>query len=202
MNYNEYIKIKNHFNIYEFYGKKFVNSNDMWSARSLVLLCAMCELESENKFPESSSLKDLIEFTNNNPEALRLKSYINFLPDFDESLGINQSPNTESQHGFITMNIPYIRITDDSDLEGKCDFKLDGKYKLNKDQTGIYLTVTFDDMTITLEKRNEFPEKTFRVNGTILENVEFYELVNIIAYANHVKALSKENIQAAHFLLS
>lgn len=60
----------------------------------------------------------------------------------------------------------------------------------------------FDTIIILLEKRNEFTEKTFRVNGTILENVEFYELVNIIAHANHVKALSKENTQAAHFLLS
>ena len=55
---------------------------------------------------------------------------------------------------------------------------------------------------MTLEKRNEFKENTFMVNGILIDNVEFHELVNIIAYANNVKELTKENTQAAYFFLT
>ena len=100
------------------------------------------------------------------------------------------------------MNIPNVKIEKDKELQDKCDFKLDRKYKLIKSKTGFYLTVDFNDITMTLEKRNEFKENTFMVNGILIDNVEFHELVNIIAYANNVKELTKENTQAAYFFLT
>lgn len=202
MNYTDYIKIKNLFNIYDFYGKDYKKHNDMWMGRTIRLIIAMCELADEYKFPSSADLKVIIKFVDDNPKALKLKSYINCLPGFDPSLGINQSSATELQHGFITMNIPNVKIEKDKELQDKCDFKLDRKYKLIKSKTGFYLTVDFNDITMTLEKRNEFKENTFMVNGILIDNVEFHELVNIIAYANNVKELTKENTQAAYFFLT
>jgi hypothetical protein len=202
MNYSEYIKIKNHFNIYDFYGMDYEKPDDLWIRRAIILLVAMCELAHEDKFPADASLKVLINFADNNKEALKLKEYLYCLPGFDEALGINQAADTEIHHEFITMNLSRIKITNEKDIEDKCDFKLDRKYKLRKDQTGSYLTVEFETIIILLEKRNEFTKNTFRVNGILIDNVEFHELVNIISYACHVKEINKENTQAAYFLLS
>lgn len=202
MNYSEYIKIKNHFNIYDFYGIDYEKPDDLWIRRAIILLVAMCELANEDKFPADASLKVLINFADNNKEALKLKEYLYCLPGFNEALGINQAADTDIHHGFITMNLSRIKITNEKDIEDKCDFKLDRKYKLRKDQNGSYLTVELDTIIILLEKRNEFTENTFRVNGILIDNVEFHELVNIISYACHVKEINKENTQAAHFLLS
>jgi hypothetical protein len=202
MVYNEYIKIKNLFNIYDFSGIDYNEPDDLWVRRAIILLVAMCELADEDKLPADSNLKGLINFADNNKEALKLKEYLHCLPGFDGSLGINQAADTEIHHEFIIMSLHRIKITSEKDIEDKCDFKLDRKYKLRKDQTGSYLTVEFEDIIILIEKRNEFTKNTFRINGVQIDNVEFHELVNLISYASHVKEINKENTQAAHFLLS
>jgi hypothetical protein len=202
MVYNEYIKIKNLFNIYDFSGIDYNEPDDLWVRRAIILLVAMCELADEDKLPADANLKGLINFADNNKEALKLKEYLHCLPGFDGSLGINQAADTEIHHEFIIMSLHRIKITNEKDIEDKCDFKLDRKYKLRKDQTGSYLTVEFEDIIILIEKRNEFTKNTFRVNGVQIDNVEFHELVNLISYACHVKEINKENTQAAHFLLS
>lgn len=204
MNYNEYIKIQNLMHIYDFYGLNFLSlegSDDMWSSRAMMLLKSMCQLENDNQYPLSSDLPDLIDFSENNPEAVGITNYIQCLPGFKPSLGKNQTSDTYRQHGFITMNFYNLKIRNDKHMEDYCNFKLDGKYRLRKNLTGIYLTIDFEDITVTLEKRNEFLEKSFRVNGTMVDNVEFHELVNMISYACHVKEINKENTQAAHFFL-
>lgn len=190
--------------IYDFYGLNFLRfegSNDMWSSRAVMLLKSMCQLENDNQYPLSSDLPDLIDFADNNPDAVHIKNYIQSLPGFNPILGKNQTSDTYRQHGFITMNFYNLKTRNDKHIEGYCDFRLDGKYRLRKNLTGIYLTVEFEDITVNLEKRNEFLEKSYRVNGTMVHNVEFHELVNIISYACHVKEINKENTQAAHFLL-
>lgn len=205
MNYHEYIEVKNLINIYEFYGESYLkpeNGDYMWASRTRLLLNAMCELENDNKYPASSGLHDIIDFFNNNKDAEKLKNYLNILPGFQPSLGRNQGNETYNQHGFVSMGLENLKQRNLDNVNEGCTFNLNGQFRLREDITGMYLNIERDNFSIHLEKRNEFAEKTFRVNGTILENVEFYELVNIIAHANHVKALSKENTQAAHFLLS
>lgn len=204
MLYNEYIKVKNLLNIYAFYGKetlKPTNGDAMWAIRTELLLNAMCELEDDNKYPISSKLKDLIDFSDNNQSAQKLKNYIINLPGFNQSLGNSQSWDTDTQHNFVAMGLITIPMRNQKPFTEECTFNLNGNYKLRENDTGLYLDVEFDDFVVKLEKRNEFPEKTFRINNTMVDNLTFHELVNMITYANHVKNFSKENIQGTHFLL-
>lgn len=204
MNYNEYIKIQNLINIYDFYGESFLKNeggDDMWAGRTRCLLNAMCELANDNKYPISSDLPDLMDFVDNNTNAKKLNDYVYNLPGFQPSLGKNQTPGLYTQHGFVAMGLHNLRTRNLKYFNGECEFKLNGKYRLRQDQTGIYLNIEFDDFSLKLEKRNEFLEKTFRINNVLVDNLTFHELINMITYASAVKSISKENTQAAHFFL-
>lgn len=205
MNYNNYIKIQNLSHIYDFYGESFLRNesgDDMWANRTRWLLNAMCELANDNKYPLSSDLPDLMDFVDNNPNAKKLNEYILNLPGFQQNLGKNQPHGLYTQHGFVTMGLDNLRTRNLKYFNGECEFNLNGQYRLRQDQTGIYLDITFDDFSIQLEKRNEFLEKSFRINNVMVDNLAFYELINMITYASAVKAISKENTEAAHFFLA
>lgn len=205
MNYNNYIKIQNLSHIYDFYGESFLRNesgDDIWANRTRWLLNSMCELANDNKYPLSSDLPDLMDFVANNPNAKKLNEYILNLPGFQPSLGKNQTPRLYIQHGYVTMGLENLRTRNLKYFNGECEFNLNGQYRLKQDQTGIYLDITFDDFSIQLEKRNEFLEKSFRINNVMVDNLAFYELINMITYASTVKAISKENTEAAHFFLA
>lgn len=204
MNYAEYIKIQNLIHIYDFYGESFLKKEggfDMWTGRTHILLKSMCELENDNKYPLSSDLPDLIDFIDNNPNARKTCDYVYNLPGFQASLGKNQHPGLYTQHGFVAMGLENLRTKALEKFNNECAFKLNGNYRLRQDQTGIYLDIEFDDFSMKLEKRNEFLEKTFRINNVLVDNLTFHELINMITYSSAVKSLNKENTQAAHFFL-
>lgn len=205
MNYHEYIEVKNLINIYEFYGESYLkpeNGDHMWASRTRLLLNAMCELEKDNKYPASSGLHDIIDFVNNNQDAEKLKNYLNILPGFQPSLGINQGNDTYNQHGFVSMGLENLKQRNLNNVNEVCTFNLNGQFRLREDVTGMYLNIERDNFSIHLEKRNEFQEKTFRYNNIIVNDIEFSELINMIAYGDTVKIFSKENTQAAYFFLN
>ena len=205
MNYQEYIEVKNLINIYEFYGEshaKHENGDNMWGARTRLLLNSMCELEKDNKYPASSGLHDIIDFVNNNKDAEKLKFYLNMLPGFQPTLGKNQGNDTYNQHGFVSMGLEDLKQRNLNNVNKFCTFKLNGQFRLRKDVTGMYLNIERENFSIHLEKRNEFLAKTFRFNNVIVNDIEFPELINMIAYGDTVKMFSKENTQAAYFFLN
>jgi carboxypeptidase C (cathepsin A) len=204
MYYNEYIKIKNIANICGFYGETFLSNNsgmDMWSSRALMLIESMCELSYKEKYPQSSNLDDLTKFITENQDAVKLKNYLKILPGYKDSLGSNQSTGTYNQHGFVEMNLNGLAEQREQELNDRCTINHLGKYTLRTDQDGSYLDVVFNDYTVQIEKRNEFLQKTFRVNDTLVDDIELHNLVNIISYTQFTKNITKENIEAVYYLL-
>lgn len=205
MKYEEYIKIKNLINLCDFYGENINRKDgsglDMWASRSLLLINVMCELSHEDKFPKSASLEDLIVFGSKYPEAKKLNEYIKMLPGFDPTLGHNQTNSTLTQHGFVQMGLSQIGEKKEHEVNKKCTLNLSGTYIIRQDLTGLYLDVHCNNRIINVEKRTEFREKSFRINGTLVDDLDFCDLINCITYAYEVKVLNKNNINAAYYFL-
>lgn len=201
----EYIKLKNLINICNFYGIHPTNNNgglDMWTSRSLMLVFAMCDLSHLNKYPASSSLVDLITFVHNNPDAKELATYIDCLPGFDKKMGIHQNNSTLTQHGFIEMGLIGILERKEFEYSKKCTMNLNAEYTYRQDLTGYYLDVKYEDFIIKLENRNEFKQNQFRINGKMIDDLEFHHIVNMITYSKFTNDISKENVEAIYYFLN
>jgi hypothetical protein len=201
----EYIKLKNLINICKLCGVPTTNNDgalDMWISRSLMLVSAMCDLGYLNKYPASSSLADLITFVHNNPDAKELATYIEYLPGYDRKMGVNQNNSTLSQHGFIEMGLIGIFERKRFEYSKKCTLNLNADYLYREDLTGSYLDVEYEDFSIKLERRNEFKQNQFRINGKLIDDLAFHNVVNIITYSKFVNNITKENIEAIYYFLA
>lgn len=201
----EYIKLKNLINICKLCGVPTTNNDgglDMWTSRSLMLVSAMCDLGHLNKYPASSSLVDLITFIHNNPDAKELATYIEYLPGYDRKMGVHQNNSTATQHGFIEMALMGILQRKEFELNEKCTLNLNADYLYREDLTGSYLDVEYEDFSIKLERRNEFKQNQFRINGKLIDDLAFHNVVNIITYSKFTKNISKENVEAIYYFLN
>lgn len=201
----EYIKLKKLINICKFYGIPPTNNDgglDMWTSRSLMLVSAMCDLGHLNKYPASSSLVDLITFVHNNPDAKELATYIDYLPGYDRKMGVHQNNSTLTQHGFIEMGLIGILERKEFEYSKKCTINLNADYLYRQDLTGSYLDVEYEDFSLKLEKRNEFKQNQFRINGKLIDDLAFHNVVNMITYSKFTKDISKENVEAIYYFLN
>lgn len=58
-----------------------------------------------------------------------------------------------------------------------------------------------NNTTLNIDRLGNDPEKTFRVNGVIMNDLELFDVINIITYEQDVKVISKHNIQTAYQFL-
>lgn len=205
----EFITIKNKMDICKFYDPSkyydifIVNKKDYNCTIGRLLVTAFCELENKNKYPKSSELNDLIIFANENPEAKKLNKYINDTPGYDQLLECNQSKETYYQHHMTLFSLKELSNRSYKFSDFNPNFCIDNIISLyvEEDDKGAYLNVNANGAFLKVEKLFEFNTKTFRVNDVMFENIEINNLINIINYANIVKELNLENIQAAYCFL-
>lgn len=200
----EYIKLNNIINICKFSGIPITNSDgslDMWMSRSLMLVSAMCDLGHLKKYPTSTNLVDLITFVHNNSDAKELAFYVENLPGFDKKMGVHQNTSTIQQHGFIEMGLIGLLERKEFELNTRCTLNLNADYTYRQDLTGSYLDVVYDDFNIKLEKRNEFKQNEFRINGKLIDDLEFHNVINMITYSKFTNNITKENIEAIYYFL-
>lgn len=207
---NEFVAIKNKMDICKFYDlSKFYdifilnNTDDVHCVAARLLVAVFCELESQNKYPKSSELNDLILFVNENPEAKKLNKYLNDIPGYDPLFGCKQTKETYYQHRMSLFGLNELRHRSYKFSDFNSNFCLDNIISLygEEDDKGAYLNVNSNGSFLKVEKLFEFNTKTFRLNDVMFENIEINNLINIINYANIVKELNLENIQAAYCFL-
>lgn len=204
MNQKEYIEVRNLVKIYEVCGllKKLETSHDaMWIGKALYLLKALCELEDKNKYPTTTDLNELITFCEENPSAVSLKFYLERTPGFDQNFGLNQMQGAYMQHEYIAMTLGTLRDLHNRNYSKLCTLDLEKKYRLKNDLGNFYLEVATNDTTLNIDRLGNDPEKTFRVNGVIMNDLELFDVINIITYEKDVKTISKHNIQTAYQFL-
>lgn len=206
----EFISIKNKMDICKFYDTdKFYNmfilnnQDNVHAVAARLIISIFCELESKNKYPKSSELNDLITFVNENPEAKKLKKYINDIPGYDPIWGLIQNKETYYQHRMSLFGLNELRHKSYKFSDFNSMHCLDNIISLygEEDDKGAYLNVNSNGSFLKVEKLFEFNTKTFRVNDVMFKNIEINNFINIINYANVVKELNLENIQAAYYFL-
>lgn len=204
MDKKEYIELRNLVKIYELCGllKKLETAHDaMWIGKSLYLLKVLCELEDQDKYPTTTDLNELITFYQENPSSVSLKFYLERTPGFDLKFGLNQMQGAYIQHEYIAMTLETLRDLHNRNYSKLCTLDLEKKYRLKNDLGNFYLEVVTNDTTLNIERLGNDPEKTFRVNGVIMNDLELFDVINIITYEQDVKAISKHNIQTAYQFL-
>lgn len=206
---HEFITIKNKMDICKFYDSKqyydifLINKKENDCTIGRLLVTVFCELEKQNKYPESTELNDLIKFVNENPEAIKLNNYIHNIPRYDKSLYCNQPQETYYQHRIAMLELNEIehRSNKFSKFQPYC--KLDNIISLynEEDGNGSYLNVNSNGVLLKVEQLNHFNKRSFKINGIMFEDIEINELVNLINYATFVKELNLKNIQVAYNFL-
>lgn len=204
MLYDEYITISNFTRLSKFYGLHNLNigSYATWTIRTLNFLEALIELEDEKKYPESILFDSIIDFVENNKKAYKLRQYIDDVPGVeyqDEKMYITQK--AYENHAYLMHCIQSIQWENMSEFGGKSELFLMGDCRVKTNNESTTMTIKIDDIVIKIEKNSNLKDKSFIVNGVLLHNVEFNELVNFINYANFVKKLTIENTQAAYYFL-
>ena len=190
----EFISIKNKMDICKFYDTdKFYdmfilnNQDNVHAVAARLIISIFCELESKNKYPE----------------AKKLKKYINDIPGYDPIWGLRQNKETYYQHRMSLFGLNELRHKSYKFSDFNSMHCLDNIISLygEEDDKGAYLNVNSNGSFLKVEKLFEFTKKTFRVNDVMFKNIEINNFINIINYANVVKELNLENIQAAYYFL-
>jgi hypothetical protein len=206
---NEFIKIKNKMDICKFYDSDkyydifLVNKKDDNCTIGRLLVTVFCELEKQNKYPESTELNDLIKFVNENPEAIKLNNYIHNIPRYDEILYCNQPQETYYQHRIALLELNEIKHRSNKFSQYQPYCKLDNIISLYVEEfgNGSDLHVNSNGLILKVEKLNYFKKRSFKINEIMFEDIEINELINLINYATVVKELNLKNIQVAYNFL-
>lgn len=210
MRASEFIHIKNkmdicHFYSYRDYYETFISDErkDVHYLAARLLVPIFCQLEKENKYPESTELNDLIKFSVANPSAFKLTSYLNDIPGYDESLYCHQPQETYYEHQIASLGFNELKHRSNKFSEYKTDYCLDNITSLYgyEDDMGQYLQVISNGVEITVEKLYSYKKNTFKIKGIMFEDIEVNMLINIINYSSLVKELNIDNIQAAYNFL-
>lgn len=204
MLYAEYIIISNFTRLSKFYGLHNLNigSYAKWTIKTLNFLDALIELEDENKYPESIMLDSIVEFAQDNKTSYKLRQYLDNLPGIGyQNKKIYATTSAYENHGYLMHYIQSMKWENISDLGGKYELFIIGNCRVKTNDESTIMTIKIDDIVIKIEKNSNLRDKSFIVNGVLLHNIEFNELVNFINYANVVKKLTIENTQAAYYFL-
>ena len=194
-----------HFYSYRDYYETFISDErkDVHYLAARLLVPIFCQLEKENKYPESTELNDLIMFSIANPEAFKLGSYLNDIPGYDESLYCHQPQETYYEHQIASLGFNELKHRSNKFSEYKTDYCLDNvtsSYGYEND-IGQYLQVVSNGVDFTVEKLYSYKKNTFKIKDVMFEDIEVNMLINIINYVSLVKELNLDNIQAAYNFL-
>jgi len=204
MQYAEYITISNFTRLSKFYGLHNLNigSYATWTIRTLNFLEALIELEDENKYPDSIILDSIIEFADENKTAYKLRQYLDTLPGIGyQNEKIYATKKADENHAYLMHCIQSIQWENVSEFGGKSELFIVGDCRVKSNKESSVMTITIDDILIKIEKSSNLQDKSFVINGVLLHNIEFNELVNFINYSSIVKKLTIENTQAAYYFL-
>lgn len=210
MRASEFIHIKNqmdicHFYSYRDYYETFISDErkDVHYLAARLLVPIFCQLEKENKYPESTELNDLIIFSVANPAAFKLASYLNNIPGYDENLYCHQPQETYYEHQIASLGFNELKHRIHKFSEYTTDYCLDNVTSLYgyENDIGQYLQVVSNGIEFTVEKLYSYKKNTFKIKDVMFEDIEVNMLINIINYVSMVKELNLDNIQAAYNFL-
>lgn len=179
-----------------------IASYSKWTIRSLNFLEALIELEDDNKYPDSIMLDSIIEFVENNETACKLRQCLDKLPGIGyQNKKIYATQSAYENHGYLMHSIQSLQWEKISELGGRSELFLMGDCRVTTNDESTTMTITIENIVIKIEKNSNLKDKSFVVNGVLLYNIEFNELVNFINYAHFVKKLTIQNTQAAYYFL-
>lgn len=205
---NELVDLYNQIKLYKFYDyelyyKTFVKdrTSDMKYLSASLIMDNFCELENDNKYPESTELDDIIVFVNDNPQS-KLNQYLNYIPTYQENLYCKQLRETYNHHLLVSLGFGEIkhRCNKMKNYQNTCDTSYVKLIIETKSDEGDYLMISVNDKVVTVEKVYN-DNGSFKINNKVFDDLALPDFINIINYNNYVTEMNLENIQAAHYFL-